>query len=192
MALIMVWAMMTAMVHGEIRLCIDKNRMCMFVINAGNDSCRHDTVAIYPISCGRGYGHKLKDGDMRTPEGTFSIVSFSDSRDWGHDFLDGHGYIRGAYGPWFMRLSFGHGIGIHGTHDPSSMGFRASEGCIRLRNADVAALKKMVRRGTVVEILPDTLLRIQMPDSVPQIKPVSSTAAQIKPIDSKTIIIKNQ
>ena len=44
------------------------------------------------------------------------------------------------------------GIGIHGTHDPASIGTRASEGCIRLENSQVEALKKLVCVGTKVVI----------------------------------------
>ena len=43
-------------------------------------------------------------------------------------------------------------IGIHGTHDPSSIGTRASEGCIRLNNKDLETLKPYVKVGTKVVI----------------------------------------
>jgi len=112
-------------------------------------------LASFPISCGVGLGHKQKQGDMRTPEGTFTITQIQNSRAWSHDFGDGKGIIKGAYGPWFFRLSAGFGIDIHGTHDPASMGKRASEGCIRLRNEDIVKLKSYVKVGTVVEIMPD-------------------------------------
>lgn len=136
---------------------IDKNRMTLSLIQ---DSVE---VMCVPISCGRGFGPKQRENDMRTPEGIYKVVSFTDSRSWGHDFKDGLGYIKQAYGPWFIRLSSGNGIGIHGTHAPESMGLRASEGCIRLRNEDLLELKPKLRRGTVVEIVPDSFPLIQMP-----------------------------
>lgn len=64
--------------------------------------------------------------------------------------------IEGAYGPRFIRLvtpGFS-GIGIHGTHDPASIGTRASEGCIRLANENADSLARMVTVGTVVVITP--------------------------------------
>ncbi len=45
--------------------------------------------------------------------------------------------------------------GIHGTPFPESIGTRATEGCIRLRNEDITDLKGRVRVGTTVIILPD-------------------------------------
>ena len=64
-------------------------------------------------------GNKEKPGDMKTPEGLFSVQQIQDARAWTHDFGDGKGEIRGAYGSHFIRLKTpGHrGIGIHGTHD---------------------------------------------------------------------------
>ncbi len=69
----------------------------------------------------------------------------------------------GPYGPYALGLSgfsdtyfsFEGGpgqIAIHGTDDPSVIGSDSSNGCIRLRNADVAALAKMVPWGIPVEI----------------------------------------
>jgi lipoprotein-anchoring transpeptidase ErfK/SrfK len=44
------------------------------------------------------------------------------------------------------------GYGIHGTDEPSSIGYAKSHGCIRLRNADVERLFERVRTGDVVEL----------------------------------------
>jgi lipoprotein-anchoring transpeptidase ErfK/SrfK len=44
------------------------------------------------------------------------------------------------------------GYGIHGTDEPSSIGYAKSHGCIRLRNADVERLFERVRPGDVVEL----------------------------------------
>jgi len=44
------------------------------------------------------------------------------------------------------------GYGIHGTDQPSSIGYAKSHGCIRLRNADVERLFERVRAGDVVEL----------------------------------------
>ena len=44
------------------------------------------------------------------------------------------------------------GFGIHGTVAPETIGKAASDGCIRLVNADVAALFDLVSDGTVVVV----------------------------------------
>lgn len=117
-------------------------------------------VASFDCALGKNTGDKEKSGDMKTPNGTFKVIEISDASYWTHDFKDGKGEIKGAYGPWFFYLdttakSKGQwdGIGIHGTHDPSSIRTLASEGCIRLINENVLLLKeKYIKVGTMVTI----------------------------------------
>lgn len=121
-------------------------------------------IKVYPVAIGKNPGDKERVGDYRTPEGNFYIVSIEDSSKWKHDFGDGKGPIKGAYGPYFLRLYTGKectrsgkgwvGFAIHGTHDESSIGKMASEGCIRMRNTDVTELKSLVKKGTPVIINP--------------------------------------
>ena len=117
-------------------------------------------LAVYPCALGKNSGQKEKEGDMKTPSGTFTIDEIIDASSWTHDFKDGKGEIAGAYGPWFIsldtfNLSKGEwgGIGIHGTHDPSSMGTRVSEGCIRLTNDNIQKLKVFAKVGMKVVII---------------------------------------
>jgi len=85
-----------------------------------------------------------------------NTTDIQNAASWAHDFGDGNGKIAGAYGPFFIRLSVpGHqGIGIHGTHDETSIGTRATEGCIRLKNEDLEKIVKKVKIGDVVVITP--------------------------------------
>ena len=56
-------------------------------------------------------------------------------------------------GPNFISLVTGwDGIGIHGTHDPASIGTMASEGCVRMRNAELLELLPYVKVGTAVTV----------------------------------------
>ena len=120
------------------------------------------------IAVAKNPGDKQKTGDNRTPtswgsaavipakylgagvgvasaEVPFVVEEICDASFWTHDFGDGKGEIAGAYGPWFISLDTGWiGIGIHGTHDPASIGTMASEGCIRMHNQDVAELKNLI------------------------------------------------
>lgn len=116
-------------------------------------------LAGYGCALGKNPGQKEKEGDMKTPDGVFPIDEIIDASWWMHDFHDGKGVIKGAYGPWFisldtMKLSGGRwsGIGIHGTHAPESIGTMASEGCIRLNNENISRLKQFVKVGMKVVI----------------------------------------
>lgn len=140
-----------AMIHNASFLLISKEDMSLRRIDY-----KGVVLDSFPIACGKSYGNKQKQGDMKTPEGVFHISEIQDASGWTHDFKDGKGEIEGAYGPCFIRLETpGHkGIGIHGTHLPESIGTRATEGCIRLNNNDVAKLKEHVHSGMVVIITP--------------------------------------
>lgn len=111
----------------------------------------------YPVALGKNTGQKTRLGDHKTPEGRFKISMIQPSAGWPHDFGDGKGARKGAYGPWFFRLNCPQSthIGIHGTCFPEQTGTRASDGCIRLRNEDIEDLKPYVFVGMPVIIIPD-------------------------------------
>lgn len=116
-----------------------------------------ELVRQYGVAVGKNPGNKVREGDMRTPEGTFTVTHVHDASSWVHDFGDGAGVIAGAYGPIFIRLNTypWSGIGIHGTHDPNSIGTNATEGCVRMRNEEIIELAEMVDSDTTVTILPN-------------------------------------
>ena len=122
---------------AEIWLDISKSGHLLRVMSGG------EVLETFGVAVGKNRGQKERAGDMRTPEGEFTVEQIQDSSWWSHDFGDGKGPVAGAYGPWFIRLATGwRGIGIHGTHDPASIGTDATEGCVRLRNEDVEKLKE--------------------------------------------------
>lgn len=140
--------------HKASFIIIDKEDMNLKVYNLNGD-----IIETFPIGIGKSFGNKVKKGDNRTPEGVFRISEIQNSSEWKHDFEDGQGQISGAYGPYFIRLyTEPHkGIGIHGTHLPSSIGTRCTEGCIRLNNENVEKLKDIVYLGMPVIILPSQM-----------------------------------
>lgn len=113
-------------------------------------------AASFPICYAKNPGQKEKQGDNSTPECTidhpFSVSEIKDASTWSHDFGDGRGELP-SYGQWFCRLDLSEAfpdneavaknrsIGIHGStsNEPSVPG-RDSEGCIRLRDADLVTL----------------------------------------------------
>ena len=128
---------------------VEKSRYTLSLMQGGR------VAESFRVGLGKNEGDKTKAGDMRTPEGTFSVERIQDSSAWVHDFGDGKGPISGAYGPTFIRLKTGwSGIGIHGTHDPASIGKKVTEGCIRLKNEDLAELVPYVKSGMKVQIDP--------------------------------------
>ena len=139
---------------GEPFIVIDKQALTLTFYDADSAA-----VKTYRIACAVNYGPKTRKGDHKTPEGTFKINQLLNAKGLSHDFHDGKGPVRGAYGPWFLRLDVPGfiDIGIHGTHLPESIGTRATEGCIRMTNEDILDLKSRVKVGTPVTILPDNI-----------------------------------
>lgn len=140
--------------HAQNRIVISKQKLQLYVMNP-----KGDTLCSLLCAVGENYGNKKKKGDRKTPEGKFSISKIQNSKKWTHDFKDGAGERKGAYGPWFIRLRTPHfaGIGIHGTCFPNSIGSRSSEGCIRLLNEDIQKLVKLIKKGNVVIIEKDSI-----------------------------------
>ena len=58
-----------------------------------------------------------------------------------------------AYAPHLTEWPGGGVIGIHGTDQPQLIPGRPSHGCIRMRNADIARLWRLIGVGTPIEIV---------------------------------------
>jgi hypothetical protein len=58
-----------------------------------------------------------------------------------------------AYAPTLSDWPGGGVVGLHGTNQPNLIPGRPSHGCIRLRNADILRLYRLVPTGTPVRIL---------------------------------------
>ncbi|MBO4657986.1 MAG: L,D-transpeptidase [Prevotella sp.] len=140
-----------------------QNRRNCFIIMSKKDYYLYvyeiqdkDTVMLARYDCcfGQHVGNKQMRGDKKTPSSCnsdkenpfakpFTISQIQNASTWKHDFKDGRGNIK-SYGDWFLRLvTPGHsGIGIHGsTNNELSVPGRASEGCIRLKDADIIKLR---------------------------------------------------
>lgn len=163
---------------------IDKNTMKLSQYNFKGELLQQSAIAT-----GKNYGNKSKIGDLKTPEGIFHISEVVDASDWKHDFKgDSIGEIAGAYGPYFIRLDVPgqKGIGIHGTHDNNSLGTRASEGCIRLKNKDLEQLVKHISTSSIVIITPGIPDVVANGDTIRVNKSKEKTEKTvIKPIKSK-------
>jgi lipoprotein-anchoring transpeptidase ErfK/SrfK len=87
---------------------------------------------------------------METPTGLFFVQSrFVPSR---YPILGAFAFETSGY----SKLSDWPGggvVGVHGTNTPWLIGQAVSHGCVRLRNTDILALRKLVRVGTPVKIV---------------------------------------
>jgi lipoprotein-anchoring transpeptidase ErfK/SrfK len=106
------------------------------------------------VSTGKNQGNKQVEGDCKTPEGVFKIISSEDSSNWKYEG-------KYAYGPKFLRLDYelngASTIGVHGTDEPEKLGIPASHGCVRM-NDDVISqyvAQGYLKPGAMVAIIHD-------------------------------------
>ena len=112
--------------YEDLKILVDISEKKLYLIN------NQKLVKSYTIASG-----KL---ESPSPLGSWKITN---KAKWG-----------GAFGTRWMGLNVPWGsFGIHGTDRPSSIGYDASAGCIRLRNQDVEDLYKYVKVGTPVAII---------------------------------------
>ena len=97
----------------------------------------------------------------KTPAAEFAIAARVRHPDWylpdGRVFK--YGQAENQLGDYFLKLAPVNapgrpllGYGIHGTKEESAVGRSLSNGCVRMRNADVEALYYIVPSGTRVVI----------------------------------------
>jgi hypothetical protein len=58
-----------------------------------------------------------------------------------------------AYAPTLTEWPGGGVVGIHGTDEPQLIPGRPSHGCVRMRNADIARLWRLISVGTPIDIV---------------------------------------
>jgi len=106
------------------------------------------------------------DGQTAVMEAQVAIGTSSTPTPRGNYYVDGA--VRtpdpsGVYGPFQVSvaafsevlMSFGSGVGqiaFHGTNAPSLVGTAASNGCLRMNNADITRLVNTVPIGTPIQI----------------------------------------
>lgn len=104
-------------------------------------------VKAYPVATGR---------EDSTPEGDFKIMNKMIRPTWTDPYsraqikADDPRYPLGTR--WMQFAPYGYGI--HGTHDPSSIGEDASFGCIRMVTQDAEELYDRVSIGSQVLVVP--------------------------------------
>ena len=66
-----------------------------------------------------------------------------------------YGDPQNPLGEWWVALDHDlhHGIGIHGTNDPGSIGSKASNGCVRMLNEEVGDVAAVAYKGMTVTVV---------------------------------------
>lgn len=145
--------------HEEIgdidEIVVQKKQRILSLFNDG------DHVKSYPISLGRSpVGHKTKEGDGKTPEGTYLI-------DWVHPNSSYHKAIHVSYPNTTDKLNAieageepGGDIMVHGL--PNWLGWLSplfiesdwTEGCIAVSNKAIEEIASSIKIGTKIVIEP--------------------------------------
>jgi L,D-transpeptidase catalytic domain len=86
-----------------------------------------------------------------TPAGRFWVRERFRVRD--APFYGPYAIGTSAYAPKLSEWPHGGVVGLHGTSEPQLIPGRPSHGCIRLRNADIARLWRLLPLGTPVRIV---------------------------------------
>jgi len=147
---------------------IDKNHIVIQVYKQYNRMYVYyhkDLLTCYNVVFGKKpRGQKLREGDFKTPEGWFSITKIRKHGKWSW-FLDidypnlesqkNHSMAK-EKGLIPSNSKIGGLIGIHGVwpggDDAIKGKFNWTDGCVSMRNGDVAKLAKIVKPGTRVYI----------------------------------------
>jgi tetratricopeptide (TPR) repeat protein len=119
----------------------------------------------YPVTTGQASGEKQRRGDLRTPDGVYTVV----------DLIPGE-QLPDLYGAFALPLNYpnawdrqqgrnGHGIWIHGS-DRLTQPLRPREtrGCVVLRGEDLLTLVQLVRPQLTPVIIAETI-PFQSPES---------------------------
>ena len=105
----------------------------------------NERIHVYPLGVGK--------VSTPTPVGYYSILNKEIDPPWIDPTNPEYEVPSGANNPLGYRwMQIQGNYGIHGTNRPDSIGFYVSNGCIRMREADVEELFDAVEVGTPVEI----------------------------------------
>ena len=136
---------------GDWRIQVSKKYRLLKLIHVGPGGTE-TPFAVWEVGIGR---------MGKTPTAEFAVAARVRHPDW--YLSDGrvykYGQVENQLGDYFLKLAPVNapgrpllGYGIHGAKDESAVGRSLSNGCVRMRNADVEALYYIVPSGTRVVI----------------------------------------
>ena len=105
-----------------------------------------EVVAAWPVTIGR---------EDRTVPGEYTVGEKQEEPMW---FRQGDpvpfGEPENPLGTRWIAWTGSNGLGFHGTWEPEKIGQAVSDGCIRMRNADVELLFEVLPRASRIVVLP--------------------------------------
>lgn len=137
------------------KVLVEKSKRKLYLLSGNR------IVKTYRISLGKKpQGHKLMEGDKRTPEGLYWIDWRKPSSRYNLSMHISYPNPRDSREAQKLGVRPGSMIMIHGTPiDPEYpewyfKGLNWTDGCIALLNSDMREVWDMVRDGTLIEIRP--------------------------------------
>lgn len=124
----------------------------MITVDKGNHLIRYydangKQVMAAPVGTGLISGQKHKEGDNRTPNGTFKLGKAESTKNKkGGERAFGHHFFRTNH---TNDNGVSSGIGLHGTGNPLFNGGNISHGCIRTDNSFIDKLYKLGGAPTI-------------------------------------------
>ncbi len=122
---------------------------------------RGEIVKSYDISLGGNpVGHKVQEGDLRTPEGEYLLIHKNDNSKFYRSITVSYPNEKDVVRAKTRGVDPGHGIVIHGF--PNELGdvtgpfkpLNWTEGCIAVRNSEMDELFELVALDTPIVIRP--------------------------------------
>ena len=124
--------------NGSFSVVVDKSQNTLTLVSDG------EVIKVYSVSTGK---------SNSTPIGMFRIVNKLIDPPW----YSAEGIVppdspENVLGTRWLGIDRP-GYGIHGTNDPTTVGYQCTEGCVRMRNGDVEELYAIIPRGTKVKVI---------------------------------------
>jgi murein L,D-transpeptidase YafK len=147
--LLIISAAATAEPSKATRIHVDKSERVLKLIRDG------EPFRTYPVALGDNpRGHKLFEGDERTPEGLYLIDGRNPNSGYYLSLSISYPNSRDIARARSRGLDPGGQIMIHGTPNPSQRRTDWTDGCIAVSNAAMDEIWRLVDEGTLIEITP--------------------------------------
>lgn len=133
---------------------VKKSARMMFLLKDGN------IMKTYPVSLGANpIGHKIKQGDKRTPEGLYKITGHNKQSQFHYSLRIDYPNENDIRKARQRGVNPGGDIYIHGTpnwhRDPQAIiGTDWTAGCVATSNKEIMEISRLIKPGTPIQILP--------------------------------------